>query len=402
MPDSDVVSLLRAIARTGRGARGWTRPPWSATVRAAESVVIDVAAESGLVASHDAAGNLWLIDRAAPPTGLIATGSHLDTVPDGGAFDGALGVATALDAVARLRAAAIPGRERLAVIVFADEEGWRFGTPIFGSRVLTGAYGPDVLDRLDADGVRLGDACPPDPFAASGGHRRLAAFVEVHVEQGLALTPAGVPLGVATGLAARSRLAFVCDGEANHAGTTPMTGRRDALVSAARLVLAADESARAEPGAVATVGTLVVEPGGSNVVPGRATGTLDVRAPAPEARDAVIAAITAACPGVVIRPLAADDGVRFDLAIRRALHTAAGADAIDLASYAGHDAGVLAAAGIPAGMLFVRSPNGISHDPLETASDDDCRRAVAVLTAALAELVSPDRGVESAAGAVDA
>ena len=378
MPASEFRALFDAVAEVGRSERGWTRPPWSAALRDAEQVVVDAAAHAGLVAAHDAAGNLWLTDPSAGD-GLIAAGSHLDTVPDGGAFDGALGVVAALVAVTRLRAAGVAGGERLAVVSFADEEGWRFGTPIFGSRVLTGGYGREVLERRDADGIRLGDACPADPFAAAGGHRRLASFVEVHVEQGRALTPAGVPLGVATSLAARSRFGFRCDGAANHAGTTPMAERRDALVAAARFVLAADTAARAVEGAVATVGTLEVEPGGSNVVPGRVTGTLDVRAPDPHRRDAVVDALRAACPEASLEQLAVDDGVQFDARIRSALHEAAGADAIDLASYAGHDAGVLAAAGVPAGMLFVRSPDGVSHDPAEHADEEDCLAAVAVL-----------------------
>ncbi len=381
MPGSDFRELFDSVAAVGCTPRGWTRPPWSEAVRAAEDVVVVAGARVGLVASHDAAGNLWLTDPAAGDD-LVAAGSHLDTVPDGGAFDGALGVVSALVAVARLRAARVEGRERLAVVSFADEEGWRFGTPIFGSRVLTGVYGPDVLDRRDADGVRLGDVCPPDPFAAVGGHRRLAAFVEVHVEQGRALAPAGVPLGVATSLAARSRVAVLCVGAANHAGTTPMSERHDALVTAARVVLAADAAARAEPGAVATVGQLEVEPGGSNVIPGRVAGTLDVRAPDPARRDAVVAAIRAAAPEVTLTELASDPGVAFDLRIRAALHGAAGS-AVDLASYAGHDAGVLAAAGVPAGMLFVRSPDGVSHDPGEHADEADCLEGVATLERAL-------------------
>ena len=378
MPVSEFRELFDAVAAIGHRDRGWTRPPWSAPLREAEQVVADAAARAGLVAAHYAAGNLWLTDPAARE-GLVATGSHLDTVPDGGAFDGALGVVAALVAVTQLRAARVDGSERLAVVSFADEEGWRFGTPIFGSRVLTGGYDRDVLERRDADGVRLGDASPSDPFAARGGHRRLASFVEVHVEQGRALTPAGVPLGIATSLAARSRFAFRCDGAANHAGTTPMAERRDALVAAARFVLAADTAARAEEGAVATVGTLEVEPGGSNVVPGRATGTLDVRAPDPARRDAVVAAIRTACPEASLERLANDDGVQFDARIRTALHEAAGAVAIDLASYAGHDAGVLQAAGVPAGMLFVRSPDGVSHDPAEHADEADCLAAIEVL-----------------------
>ncbi len=385
--EPELESLLGRINAVGRGPGGWTRPPWTPELAEAEQVVIDA---TGMVASRDAAGNLWLTDAAAPAEGLVAAGSHLDTVPAGGAFDGALGVASAAVAIDRLRAAAVPGHERLAVVSFADEEGWRFGTPIFGSRMLTGGYGAEVLDRRDAAGIRLGDACPPDPVAGRGGHRRLAAFVEVHIEQGQALAPAGVALGVGTGLAARARLAWTTSGEANHAGTTPMAGRSDALVAAARLVLAADAAARAEPGGVATVGQIAVEPGGSNVIPGHVTGTLDVRAPRPERRDAIVAAIRAACPAATFDVLASDPGVAFDDRVRAALRAGAaevGVAATDLASYAGHDAGVLAAAGVPAGMLFVRSPDGISHNPAEHADAADCAAGVAVLEHALARLL---------------
>jgi N-carbamoyl-L-amino-acid hydrolase len=383
--------LFAAVAAIGRDGDGWTRPPWSDALRAAERVVSEEAARSGLAAAHDAAGNLWLTAAGAPEGGLVASGSHLDTVPTGGAFDGALGVVCAVCAVGALRDAGVAGAERLAVLSFADEEGWRFGTPIYGSRVLCGGYGSEILARRDAGGTRLADVAPPDLFVARGLERRLAAFVEVHVEQGRALAPAGAALGVATALAARSRLSFTCEGEPNHAGTTPMTGRRDALVAAAGLVLAADRAARAEPGAVATVGSLAVEPGGSNVVPGRVEGTLDVRAPAADARDRVLAAIAAAAPQAALAELARDDGVAFAAPVREALlaaAAAAGTTAVDLASYAGHDAGVLQAAGVPAGMLFVRSPDGVSHSPREHADEADCLAACETLAGALRALLA--------------
>jgi len=387
--------LFERVAAVGRGPAGWTRAPWSAELRAAEAVVVEAAAGSGLEASHDAAGNLWLTDPRAPAEGLIAAGSHLDTVPDGGALDGALGVVSAVAAVADLRARAIPGSERLAVIAFADEEGWRFGTPIFGSRMLVGAYDAAVLARRDADGVRLGDVGPADPERARGLHRRLAAFLEVHVEQGLALGPRGAALGVCTRLAARGRYAWAVEGRADHAGTAPMAGRDDALVAAARLVLAADAEARSRPDAVATVGRIAAEPGGSNTVPGRATGTLDVRAPDAEGRDAVLAAIRAAVPEASVEPLAEDPGVDFDADVRVALHdacAAAGAHVVDLPSFAGHDAGVLSAAGVRAGMLFVRSTTGVSHHPDEDATPADRRLGCAALTAALETLLREPPG----------
>ena len=208
-----------------------------------------------------------------------------------------------------------------------------------------------------------------------------------------------MPLGVATSLAARSRYAFGCDGAANHAGTTPMGERDDALVAAARFVLAADaprapSRARSRPSARSRS-----SPAARTSIPGRVTGTLDVRAPDPARRDAVVAAVRAACPEASLEELAADDGVAFDQRIRGALHDAAGAVAIDLASYAGHDAGVLAAAGVPAGMLFVRSPDGVSHDPAEHADDADCLAGVAALERSVARVSrgSPECGVSEAA-----
>ena len=390
-PPVPLDALFDAVAAVGRGPNGWTRPPWSDELRAAEQVVVDAAAASGLQAQHDPAGNLWLTDPGAPPDGLVASGSHLDTVPDGGALDGALGVVTALAAVADLRAQAIAGAERLAVIAFADEEGWRFGTPLFGSRMLAGTYGADVLERRDADGVRLGDVGPADPEAARGLQRRLAAFVEVHVEQGLALGPLGAPLGVCTRLAARGRYAWSIEGHADHAGTTPMAGRRDALVAAARLVLAVETEASARSGAVATVGRIAVEPGGSNSIPGRASGTLDARAGTPAERDALVAAIAAAAPTATMGTLAEDPGADFDPAVRAALHAAAeraGTAAADLPSFAGHDAGVLAGAGVPAGMLFVRSTTGVSHHPDEDATPADRALGLEVLRGTLAALLA--------------
>jgi N-carbamoyl-L-amino-acid hydrolase len=377
--------LFADVASVGQAVDGWTRPPWTSELRAAEAVVTAAGAAIGLVAEHDAAGNLWLLAPDAPPDGLVGTGSHLDTVPAGGAFDGALGVVSGLVAVAALRAAEVAGRERLAGRLVRDEEGWRFATPLYGSRVLTGVYGRDILDRTDRDGVRLGDVTPPDPFAARDVHRRLAAFLEVHVEQGRILEPAGAAVGVATALAARSRFGWTIDGLANHAGTTPMTERRDALVAAARLVLDADAVAR-EVGGLATVGRLAVEPGGSNVIPGRVTGSLDVRGPDPATRDAIMTRLRATHVDVAFDRQADDPGVAFDPALRRVLHEAAAAVGVpvrDLSSGAGHDAGVLQAAGVPAAMLFVRSPDGVSHDPREHATEADCLAGCRVLAEAL-------------------
>ena len=226
--------LFAAVNAHGRGESGWTRAPWTDELRAAEAEVMAVAEAAGLACAHDPAGNLWITDPAAPAEGLVAAGSHLDTVPAGGAFDGAQGVVSALVAVLALRAAGVPGAERLAVISFADEEGSRFNTPCFGSRTMTGTFGDEVADSRDQDGISIREAGPERPADAAGLHRRLAAYYEIHVEQGLVLDPADVTLGIATRLSARGRWEWSVAGEANHAGTTPMAGRRDALVRAAQ------------------------------------------------------------------------------------------------------------------------------------------------------------------------
>ena len=187
--------LFAGINEQGFSPEGWTRAPWTDELRAAEQLVIDAAVAGGMVCEHDPAGNLWITDPQAPADGLVATGSHLDTVPKGGAFDGTLGVVGGLVAVLALRAAGVPNAERLAVISFADEEGSRFNTPCFGSRTMVGTFGDEVADATDKDGISIRDVGPQDPTKAAGLQRRIGCYFEIHVEQGLALDPADVSLG---------------------------------------------------------------------------------------------------------------------------------------------------------------------------------------------------------------
>ena len=380
--------LFAGVNEQGYSPDGWTRAPWTPELRAAEQLVIDAAVAGGMVHEHDPAGNLWITDPNAPADGLIAVGSHLDTVPKGGAFDGVLGVVGGLVAVLALRAAGVPNVERLAVISFADEEGSRFNTPCFGSRTMVGMFGDEVADAQDKDGISIRDVGPKRPADAAGLQRRIAAYLEIHVEQGLALDPAEISLGIATSLSARGRWEWGVVGEANHAGTTPMAGRRDALVRAAEFVIAVQRTAIAHDGAVATVGRITPWPGGTNVVPGRCSGTLDVRALNNATRDAVVQALVEEFPDITIEHKSTDDAAIFDPALIADLHAAAnelGVSSMDLPSYAGHDAGTLALAGVPSVMLFTRSPNGISHNPVEHSDESVCLDAVAVLAAALAQ-----------------
>jgi allantoate deiminase len=301
--------------------------------------------EAGLEVERDVARNVvGRLRGARPELPEVWTGSHLDSVPVGGKFDGALGVVAALEAVAR----AGPRERTLAVVVFRDEE-----RGCVGSRGL----------------VRSG-SLP-------------GCFVEVHIEQGPRLGRAGAPLGVVTGIVGYTRRDVVFEGVAGHAGTTPMADRNDALVEAAEFVVRARDAARAIDGAVATVGALEVEPGAGNVIPARARLTVDVRAPDAARLDRLLDAL-----GLDLQPRV--EPVVMHEVVRAALREEIelrGLPAIELTSGAGHDAGVLAAAGVEAGMLFVRSLNdGASHSPDELTSDEDVALSIDVLAGTLRRL----------------
>jgi acetylornithine deacetylase/succinyl-diaminopimelate desuccinylase-like protein len=310
---------------------GGTRRGYSPEEDAAHELAAGWMREAGLEALVDEAGNLVGRRGAA----AVWTGSHLDSVPNGGKFDGALGVVAGIEA-----AACLPDAP-LGVVAFRAEE--------------TGPMGSKRLSEF------------PE------------SFLELHIEQGPMLERTGEPLGVVTAIAGQARGAVVFEGRADHAGTTPMSAREDALVEAARFVLHVRESAR-EP-AVATVGAIEVEPNAMNVVPARVTVAVDARAPDAAGLDELIAAIGFE-PGSRIDPVAMS-GPPFEV-LSKLLP-----DAPRLVSGAGHDAMVLAAAGVPTAMLFVRSLNGgASHSPEELSADDDIELAVDVLTNALAQLTA--------------
>ncbi len=297
--------------------------------------------EAGLEVEVDPAGNLFG-HAAVPGTSArrIWTGSHLDTVPQGGKFDGALGVVAAIEAVERAGVG--------SVVAFRGEE--------------VGCIGSTA--RVDLGGL-------PD------------AFVEVHVEQGPRLAAAGAPLGVVTGIVGYARGEVAVEGRPGHAGTTPMADRDDALVKAAELILRLRSEATALPEAVFTVGRIEAEPGGVNVIPGRVRFSVDVRAPDRERLDTLIA-LTGIDGSAAVPPAEMDDGIR---AVLRAEIGGRGLPVVELASGAGHDAGVLVRAGVPSGMLFVRSLNGgVSHSPDEESSREDVGLAIEVLATTLARL----------------
>jgi N-carbamoyl-L-amino-acid hydrolase len=318
-------------------------------------------------------------------------------VRHGGRFDGALGVAAAF---------AVAARAPVAVVSFADEEGARFNTPTFGSRALAGRLDvDDVLSRVDDRGVVLGDAMagagvdPEGLRAAPAALERLRGFIELHIDQTRDLEAAGAPAGVVARLAARMRLQVELTGRADHAGTTRRADRRDALAAAARLMVRADELAAERADMVSTTGRIEVEPNAPTTVPSLVRLWIDARAPrvadvesweralADAARE--IGARTGV--GIALRVASRSDGVEFDAAVRRALAEGLAMSASGLrsspvvTSYAGHDAGILGER-IPAGMIFVRNPTGVSHAPEEEVSLEDAAVAANALLAAVEAL----------------
>lgn len=322
---------MRVLERLDRlyAIGGGTRLAYSPEEDAAHELAAAWMREAGLEVARDGVGNLFGRRGAA----RVWSGSHLDTVPDGGKFDGALGVVAPIETAERLPDAP------LAVAAFRAEE--------------SGPMGSRRLEEL------------PE------------AFLELHIEQGPTLERLGEPLGIVTAIAGQARGSVTFEGRAGHAGTTPMDERADALVAAAEFVLRVRDSAR--DGAVATVGALEVEPGATNVVPARVTASVDVRAPAAEQLEAAIEMIG-------FEPVWRQDPVAMTGPPLEALRAVL-PDAPELVSGAGHDAMVLAAAGVPTAMLFVRSLNGgISHSPEEHSSDEDVELAVAALASALERL----------------
>ncbi|MFB6830648.1 allantoate amidohydrolase [Streptomyces hydrogenans] len=339
----------------------------------------------------------WLGDPTAGDA--VVTGSHLDSVPDGGAFDGPLGVVSAFAALDELRARGVSFKRPLAIVNFGDEEGARFGLACVGSRLTSGQLTREKAYELrDADGVSLPqamEAAGHDPSRIGADPERLGrirAFVELHVEQGRALDLSGDAVGIASAIWPHGRWRYDFAGEANHAGTTRLVDRRDPMLTYAETVLAARREAELA-GAVATFGKISVEPNGVNAIPSLVRGWLDARAADQESLDAVVTGIETAA-----RDYAAKHGidlavvresftpvVDFSHALRDELSRVLGEKTPVLGTGAGHDAGILSAS-IPTAMLFVRNPTGVSHSPAETAGEDDCVAGVRALADVLEDL----------------
>ncbi|MFH8843105.1 allantoate amidohydrolase, partial [Streptomyces sp. NPDC017868] len=341
----------------------------------------------------------WLGDPTAGDA--VVTGSHLDSVPDGGAFDGPLGVVSAFAALDELRARGVSFRRPLAIVNFGDEEGARFGLACVGSRLTAGRLTKEQAYELrDADGISLPQAMEAagyDPSAIGADPERLArvgAFVELHVEQGRALDLSGDPVGIASSIWPHGRWRYDFAGEANHAGTTRLVDRRDPMLTYAETVLAARREAELA-GAVATFGKIAVEPNGVNAIPSMVRGWLDARAADQGSLDQVIAGVEAAARqyadrhgiDLAVVQESATPIVEFSHALRDELSRILGTTGKVpvLGTGAGHDAGILSEA-IPTAMLFVRNPTGVSHSPAEFAAEDDCVAGVLALADVLEEL----------------
>jgi N-carbamoyl-L-amino-acid hydrolase len=448
---SDVETLLRGIAAIGATDEGYRRLAWTEEDQRLGEWFAAACAERGLTVSTDRCGNQWAwwgdpdadipadeqqdgedqdaehqdaehqeqqdaehneaehdaaehneaeqdaAGRSPVIHGGVVTGSHLDSVPGGGAWDGPLGVATALAAVDLLREQGFEPRRALGVVRFVDEEGARFGVPCTGSRLLTGQLEPgDVLGRKDADGVTYAEAAAKAGLDADAIGRddevlhRVGAFVELHVEQGFTLAAEEVdaPLGVCGLIRPHGRWRVDLRGRGDHAGTARFAERADPMLELARLVTTV-RSVASRQDALATVGKVEVHPNVPNAVPSRVSAWVDIRADTPGQVKSVASEIRGM--GFDLEEESWTPPTLFDAGltdrVARVAGKAIGAAHLPvLATGAGHDAGVLSAAGVPAAMLFVRNPTGVSHAPQEHVEPADIERGVRSLAAVLADL----------------
>ena len=401
-------AMWAELAPVGRepSTGGYRRYAWTREDHTLREWFTGQCAARGLEVALDRAGNQWAwwgdpdSVRGDGSRGGIAVGSHLDSVPDGGAFDGPLGVVSALAAVDALRDSGRAPRIPLGIACFGDEEGARFGIACAGSRILTGVLPSDrALALQDADGTTMAEAMTAaghDPSTVGADREtisRVRAFVELHVEQGRALADSDVydqsrsAVGVGSDIWPHGRWRLDIPGTANHAGTTRLEDRDDAMLKQAALVLTA-RAAATRHGCVATVGKVRVEPGGVNAIASHVTMWLDARGADEAAVRRVVNDLdgSAAPHGATLTEESWTPTTRFDADLVRRLARTLGPDTPVLGTGAGHDAGILATQGIPSAMLFVRNPTGVSHSPAEHADEADCHAGVAALTAVLTDL----------------
>ncbi|GGL78677.1 Zn-dependent hydrolase [Deinococcus aerolatus] len=365
------------------------RPFLCPTARQVHEYLTGWADSLGMTTHQDAAGNLRSrLDGPTPDAPTLYLGSHLDTVPNAGAYDGILGVVMGYAMLEAVKGERLP--YAVEVVGFSEEEGVRYGVPFIGSRALVGTV-EGMLELCDAAGQSVRDAITDyglnvEEIGEAQYRGRALGYFEIHAEQGPVLQDAGVSLGVVEGIAGQNRVILDFVGQASHAGTTPMHLRRDALAAAARFAVAAEDLARATPGLVATVGVMQARPGAMNVIPGEAHCTLDIRHARDEVRLPALqqlldtARTVAQERGVTVTltPKMEEHATPMSDSFKALLHRAAEAEGLphpELVSGAGHDAMILAAH-MPSAMLFVRSPNALSHHPDELVLPEDVADAL--------------------------
>ena len=385
-----------ALARHSELAEGLTRVFLSPQSRAANELVLGWMRETGMQARLDAIGNaVGRYEGESPGRPCLMLGSHLDTVRDAGRYDGMLGVVTAIECVASLSAQGKRLPFAIEVVGFGDEEGVRFGTTLLGSRALAGTLDAKVLESKDAQGVSIAQALrdfglnPEEIRSIRRKRGEVLAYVELHIEQGPVLEAEDLPVGVVSAINGFSRLRVTLRGEAGHAGTVPMTLRRDALAAAAECVLALERLAQAQPDVVGTVGRIEARPGAINVIPGEVQFTVDLRAPVDATREQAAAAVRAD-----IARISKKRRVLFEVETLQELGSSAcapelmaqleravsaeGVRVLRLPSGAGHD-GMAMKAIADIAMLFVRCKGGISHNPAESIREEDAGIGAAIL-----------------------
>ena len=396
--------MWRDLAPIGRSAEsgGYFRQPFLAAENELRAWFVEACESRGLDVEADDLGNVVGWWRPAGVTGRgVLTGSHLDSVLDGGAYDGPLGVVSALAALDVLRERGFVPSKPIGVSVFAEEEGSRFGLACLGSRLVSGALSWTAARELrDRSGVFLPDALVASGLEVTDGDKawgladRVECFVELHVEQGRDLVDRGAAVGVASEIWPHGRYRFDFTGEANHAGTTRMEDRRDPMLTYAMTALAANKQARVL-GERATFGRIEVAPNGTNAVPSRVTAWLDARCATDAGLADLVDTVTRQATeraerdgtALVMTAESVSGSVAFDPALARIIAADhQGGDWPVIATMAGHDAGILSAAGVPTAMLFVRNPTGISHSPAEEASMADCLVGVSALADTLERL----------------
>ncbi|MCG6794537.1 Zn-dependent hydrolase [Geobacillus sp. YHL] len=375
---------------------GVTRLSFTAEERRAKDLVASYMREAGLFVYEDAAGNLiGRKEGANPDAPVVLVGSHLDSVYNGGCFDGPLGVLAGVEVVQAMNEHGVVTHHPIEVVAFTDEEGARFRFGMIGSRAMAGTLPPEALECRDAEGISLAEAMKQaglDPDRLPQAARKpgtVKAYVELHIEQGRVLEEAGLPVGIVTGIAGLIWVKFTIEGKAEHAGATPMSLRRDPMAAAAQIITVIEEEARRTGTTVGTVGQLHVYPGGINVIPERVEFVLDLRDLKAEVRDQVWNAIAARAETIAkernvcltterlqeMAPVLCSDEVK------RAAEAACqklGYPPFWLPSGAAHD-GVQLAPICPIGMIFVRSQDGVSHSPAEWSTKEDCAAGAEVL-----------------------